>query len=187
MIASDVFRDQPTLEGTQVRLEPQDSRHFEGLWPLGSDPEVRKLTGTTQQFTEDQLRRWLSTRQDHDNRADWTIVRREDGAVLGEAVLNDLDTHSASVNFRIALVGPHVFGKGYGTEATRLVVDYALDVAKLHRISLSVYDFNPRARRVYEKCGFVHEGLQRDALYWEGHWVNSILMSILDSDPRPMG
>ena len=185
VISSDVFHDQPILTGPRVRLEPLGSEHFEGIWPMHAEPEGKRLTGTHQQFTEDQARRWLATRQDHRDRADWAIVRHEDDVVLGEAVLNELDEHNASVSFRISLVGPHVFGRGYGTEATRLVVDYAFDVAGLHRIQLEVYDFNPRAQRVYEKCGFIREGIHRDALRWEGQWRHAIGMAILSTDPRP--
>lgn len=64
------------------------------------------------------------------------------------------------MNFRIALNDPAVVGQGYGTEATRAVVEYGFDTVRLHRISLGVYAFNALARRVYEKCGFVHEGIE---------------------------
>ena len=49
----------------------------------------------------------------------------------------------------------------------------------LHRIELEVYDFNPRAAHVYEKAGFVREGVRRDVLYWQGHYHDAITMSIL--------
>lgn len=186
MISADVFRGQPTLTGPRVRLEPLGSRHFDGLWPMFSDEEGRRLTGTHQEITEEGARRWIATRQDHHDRADWAIVRRADDQVLGEVVLNELDEHNESVSFRISLVGPAVFGQGYGTEATRLALDYAFDVAGLHRVHLEVYDINPRARRVYEKCGFVLEGRQRDALRWDGRWHDAITMAILATDPRPM-
>ena len=150
-----------------------------------AEPEAVRLTGTHQQFTDEEIRQRLAARQDHHDRADWAIVRHEDSVVLGEAVLNELDEHNASVNFRICLAGPHVFGRGYGTEATGLVVDYAFDVAGLHRVHLEVYDFNPRAQRVYEKCGFIREGLHRDALLWEGQRHDVISMAILATDPRP--
>lgn len=185
VINVDVFRDRPTLTGSEVRLEPLGSEHFEGLWPMFSEPEGRRLTGTHGQFTEEMGRRWFATRQDHHDRVDWAIVRNEDGMVLGEAVLNELDAENASVSFRISLVGPEVFGRGYGTEATQLAVNYAFDVAGLHRIELEVYDFNPRAQHVYLKCGFIREGLRRDALCWEGKWHDAISMSILSTDPRP--
>jgi RimJ/RimL family protein N-acetyltransferase len=185
VITADVFRAQPELTGAQGRLERLGSRHFAGIWSLLTDPEAVRLTGSHGRSTEDQLRRWLATRQDQHDRADWAIVRRADDAVVGEVVLNELDQHNASVNFRIALAGPHVFGRGYGTEATRLVLDYAFEVAGLHRVHLEVYDFNPRAQHVYEKCGFVVEGRHRDALHWEGRWYDAISMAILATDPRP--
>lgn len=60
-----------------------------------------------------------------------------------------------------------MFGRGYGTEATRLIVAHAFHVG-IHRVSLEVFDFNPRAQPVYERAGFGIEGVQRDALYGTG-------------------
>lgn len=97
-------------------------------------------------------------------------------------VLNDLDPPNRSCGFRIALVGPEVFGRGLGTEATRLVLAHAFDTVGLHRVSLEVYAFNPRARRVYERVGFVHEGTLRQVLRWDGAWVDADVMSILATD-----
>jgi len=42
-----------------------------------------------------------------------------------------------------------------------------------------VYDFNPRAQHVYEKIGFVREGVRRDVLFWEGKYQSGIIMSLL--------
>jgi L-amino acid N-acyltransferase YncA len=76
-------------------------------------------------------------------------------------------------------------GRGLGTEATRLITDYAFTVVGLHRITLEVYAFNPRARHVYDKVGFVHEGTMRDALRWNGTWVDCHLMAMLPTDRKP--
>ena len=73
-------------------------------------------------------------------------------------------------------------GAGLGTEATRLVVDHGFRVLGLHRITLEVYDFNPRARHVYEKVGFVHEGTGREALLFDGEWVDVHFMAVLEPD-----
>lgn len=51
----------------------------------------------------------------------------------------------------------------------------------LHGITLEVYDFNPRDRRVYEKVGFVHEGTGREALRFDDHWIDVLYMTILAS------
>jgi RimJ/RimL family protein N-acetyltransferase len=55
----------------------------------------------------------------------------------------------------------------------------AFDVMNLNRVDLTVYDWNPRAIRVYEKVGFQHEGVLRDASFKAGRWNNHVFMSIL--------
>src|ERR687893_200076 len=50
--------------------------------------------------------------------------------------------------------------RGLGTEMTRLVLGYAFEVMKLHRVSLRVLAYNHRAIASYEKCGFVREGVE---------------------------
>ena len=77
-----------------------------------------------------------------------------------------------------------MFGRGFGTEITRLVLGYAFDAVGLHRVELEVYAFNPRAQRVYEKCGFRVEGRRREALLWDGERVDVLDMGILRTDPR---
>jgi len=72
-----------------------------------------------------------------------------------------MDQQNRSCNFRIFL-GRAGRDRGLGTEATRLIVGYGFEGLGLHRISLEVYSFNPRARRVYEKAGFQAEGILRE-------------------------
>ena len=184
VIVVDVFRHQPVIVGRNVRLEPLTPAVLEDYVRALDEPEVRRLTGSHATFDRPQIERWLATRQDHHDRADWAIVRLTDEAFLGEAVLLDLDPQNESASYRIWLAGPELFGRGYGTEVTRLVVHYALDGIGLHRLGLEVFDVNPRARRVYEKCGFILEGRLRDALLWQGKRQDTLLMAILRGDPR---
>jgi RimJ/RimL family protein N-acetyltransferase len=184
-VRADLFADQPVLTGESVRLEPLTEAVLADYLLGLADPEVGRLTGTHAQFDRVQTEQWLASRAEQHDRADWAVQRRSDGAFLGEAVLNDFDPDNASANYRIWLAGPEAYGKGHGTEVTRLVLDYAFGVAGLHRVSLGVLDFNPRARRVYEKCGFQLEGRLREAVHWEGEWHDELVMSVLSTDPRP--
>jgi RimJ/RimL family protein N-acetyltransferase len=52
----------------------------------------------------------------------------------------------------------------------------------LHRVSLEVFDFNPRARHVYEKVGFRHEGTGREALLFDGEWIDVHYMAVLSGE-----
>lgn len=122
------------------------------------DPEVRRLTGSVHDETakvafsapeEDTLlREWYTTRNDQPDRLDLAVVDRASGACVGEAVLNEWDQQNRSCSFRI-LLSQAGRGSGLGTGATRLIVGYGFERLGLHRISLEVYSFNPRARRVY--------------------------------------
>lgn len=182
MIFAAALTEVAILTTDRLRLEPQGAQHLDGLSALLANEESRRLTGTHATFTQEQISNHLKGLAEQADRADWAIIRAEDDCYLGEIVLNELDADNASMNLRIALAGE--FGRGYGTEATRAVVGYGLDEVGLHRISLEVYAFNPRAKRVYEKCGFIAEGVARDALHWDGEWVDANLMSILATDPR---
>jgi len=64
-------------------------------------------------------------------------------------------------------------------------VAHALDTIRLHRLGLQVHPFNPRAIRVYEKCGFRHDGRLRGVLRHGGEHHEALEMSILRTDPRP--
>lgn len=178
------FSDKPVLTGGRVVLRSQDEGDFDAMRRAFDDPEVRRLTGSHGELEDERVREWLRTRQDQTDRLDLAIVDRSTGGCVGEAVLNEWDEPNRSCSFRI-LIGPDGRGRGLGTEATRLIVGYGFERLGLHRISLWVHAFNPRARRVYEKVGFVTEGVLRDALCWDGEWVDSTVMAILEQDWNP--
>ncbi|WP_240322708.1 GNAT family N-acetyltransferase [Austwickia chelonae] len=90
------------------------------------------------------------------------MIDNTTGHLVGEVVLNEWDEDNESCGFR-TLIGAAGRGRGLGTEATRLVVEHGLTTMGMHRITPEVYDFNPRARHVYEKIGFVYEGAGREA------------------------
>lgn len=176
------FRIKPTLSAELVVLRPVTVDDVPALLPMFRDADGSRLTGSHghEEPDEARIRAWYETRGDQDDRLDLAVVERATGNVVGEVVLNEWDADNESCGFRISLV-PGAVGRGLGTEATRLIVGYGFEEPGLglHRISLEVYAFNPRARRVYEKVGFVTEGVLRDALLWEGERVDATVMSIL--------
>ncbi|GAB3528227.1 GNAT family N-acetyltransferase [Arthrobacter monumenti] len=184
MLNTSALAEQAVLHTGRLRLEQLGPQHFDSTRQYLQDEEGRRLTGTHRDFTEDAVRKFLAGLPGSGERADWAVIRTGDGAHIGEVVLNDLDDDNRSMNFRIGLAGDGGRGQGYGTEATRAAVAYAFDVVGLHRLSLGVYSFNPRAQRVYEKVGFVREGIARDALLWDGQWHDEVLMAMLSTDAR---
>ncbi len=102
---------------------------------------------------------------------------------IGIVGLYDTDLITRKAEFRILLGGPY-HGKGYGTEATRLALDFGFARLGLQRIWLGVTDANIGAIRAYEKAGFTREGTLRRDLFRDGQFFDSIRMSILDTEWR---
>jgi RimJ/RimL family protein N-acetyltransferase len=178
------FADKPTIEGEKVLLRPIDRADAESMWADLADPESTRLTGTHETFEWDQTVRYCASRPDQTDRLDLAVIDRGTGQWAGEVVINEVDEHNRSCSFRIAL-GAGARDRGLGSEATRLIVDHvfdAIDDPAINRIALEVYDFNARARAVYERVGFRREGVLREALLWDGEFHDAIVMSILRSD-----
>jgi RimJ/RimL family protein N-acetyltransferase len=188
------FASKPTLTGEGVILRPFVDADTPALLAALADPDVRILTGSVHDEAsartpvspqEEKLAgEWYATRNFTDDRLDLAVVDKASGACVGEAVLNQWDPGSQSCNFRI-LIGPAGQNRGLGTEATRLIVGYGFEGLGLHRISLEVYAFNPRARRVYERCGFRPEGVLRESLRYGDQWIDATVMSVLAPEWPP--
>ncbi len=181
-----LFASQPTLVGEAVTLRPFEAADADAMLTILRDPELRVLTGSTHSRADAEaddthdarIREWYASRAEQRDRIDLAIVDRSTGRVVGESVVNDWSPEDESANFRI-LIGPEGRGRGLGTEATRLTVRLAFTATTLHRLELEVFAFNPRARRAYEKAGFVYEGTRRQAFKLDDERVDAVVMSIL--------
>jgi len=178
------FAHKPTIIGERILLRPIVAGDASAMLADIGDAEGRRLTGTHATFTPDQIHRWTASRADTDDRLDLAVVESTTERWLGEVVVMDWKPGNRSCGFRIALTAD-ARNQGFGTEATRLIVDYVfdeIDDPRVNRIELEVYAFNRRAISVYERVGFHREGVLRQALHWDGEYVDAILMSIIRSD-----
>ncbi|MCT1905353.1 GNAT family N-acetyltransferase [Oceanobacillus sojae] len=171
----------PVLEGEKVILRPFKEEDFPYIKECLTDYEVLKLTGSDMDFDfeeeADIILDWYRTRHTQTDRLDLAVVDQSQGILVGEAVINLYDETNHSMNFRI-LMGPKGRNRGLGTEATLLIIDYVFKNTTLHQLTLSVLDFNPRARHVYEKVGFVRNSIDENELKFEGRWIDSINMKL---------
>ncbi|MFF7636214.1 GNAT family N-acetyltransferase [Kitasatospora sp. NPDC008050] len=182
------FSEKPTLLGERVLLRPFHlAEDLDVLRGMLADPQVDRFAngdpGTTppppwDEDAERRMRAWYGSRADQPDRLDLAVVDRATGRCVGEVVLNEWEPANRSCNFRIILVEAGR-DRGFGTEALRLIVGHGFERLGLHRISLGVFSFNPRARRCYEKAGFVLEGVRRQAHRFGDEWADDLVMAIL--------
>jgi len=113
----------------------------------------------------------------------WFTIRAvADNQLLGDIVI-DVTQWNARDSFVGLGIGPRDFwGKGFGTEAMQLILRFAFIELNLRRVTLTVFEYNQRAIRSYEKTGFRHEGRQRGRILREGKRWDILYMGILRED-----
>ena len=110
-----------------------------------------------------------------------SIINQEN-QVLGLVSLTGIDRLNQSAVFHIMIGNSIHRGKGIGSFSTKEILRHAFFDMNLNRVELSVLDCNKRAIWMYEKVGFKKEGTKRDAVYKNGKFCNSIMMSILKNE-----
>ncbi len=175
----DDFSVKPVLTGDKVVLRPVAAADAAEMFAMIGDPEVTLFMGHPRStLTEERVRAWYASRATTDDRLDLAVIDRDSGALVGESVLFDWHPADRSCTFRIML-GPAGRNRGLGTEAVRLTLGHGFERLGLNRIELGVYTHNQRARRVYERVGFVAEGVRREAMLRDGEPFDEVIMSVL--------
>lgn len=175
------------IQGERIVLREFRSEDLPALRSWVNDPEVTRYLSAryygrpqTWEQTEDYLRGILNG---NSGGVDFVIAEKEKLRYLGQVSLFMMDYTARMAEMAIVLSGENT-GKGYGTEAVRLLLDYAFDQMNLNRVYLNVSAQNARAIRAYEKAGFVREGVARQARYADGQYGDVLLMGVLREEYR---
>ena len=102
-----------------------------------------------------------------------------DGRVIGDVALQGIEMANRSCSIGIGIAKRDDHGKGYGTEAVKLILHYGFSVLGMERITASTLEINIPAQRIFEKLGFVLEGKARKAVYFRGQRVDEFNYSLL--------
>lgn len=114
--------------------------------------------------------------------AQFIIVDTETNTDVGSVYLRDIDHSNKKCEYGIFIGEEADRGKGIGSKAAQLVLDYAFEELKLNRVFLRVFSKNLRAIKSYEKVGFKYEGTFRDDVIIEGVPYDMVFMAILRDD-----
>lgn len=111
--------------------------------------------------------------------ASFVIVTLDNDKMIGTISLEDIDRINRNATLGIFIGDEEYRGKGIGTEAIKLILDYGFNYLNLNNIRLSLMEFNERALKCYEKCGFKEFGRRRKCKFIDGKYYDSIYMDIL--------
>lgn len=141
---------------------------------------IEKLGAPFRFINEDVDNLWFdSYMKNRNNSVRCAIVQDESDEIIGLVSLLKIDCINQSAEFNIMIGDTQYQGKGAGTFAARAILEHAFYNLNLHRVELSVLQSNTVAQHLYEKVGFVKEGVKRQANFKNGHFVDMVLYSLL--------
>jgi RimJ/RimL family protein N-acetyltransferase len=170
------------LRGERIMLSPLRDEDSETLFRWINDRELVVLSAPFAPVSELEHRRWFDAMRARDDVVIFGIRTLDGDELVGSCQLHGIDRRHRSGELQIRIGERAAWGRGYGTEAVRLLVAYGFTELGLHRIRLQVFATNTRALRAYESAGFRREGVERDGAFVEGSFVDVVRMAVLRTD-----
>jgi len=171
----------PLLRGEHVflsTLTPEDAATA-GDW--FSDAEFMRLFDTrpAQPRTTASLARWFKRALASPRDYFFGVRLLESGMLIGLVMLDGIDWANGAAGIAVAIGETPQRGRGYGSEAAALALDFAFRELNLHCISATVFSYNIASIALFEKLGFTHEGVHRERIHRDGQRFDMLLFGLL--------
>lgn len=173
------------IYGNRVRLRGVERSDLSQFKDWLNDPEVIEGLALYLPLSLADEEQWFEEVSKRDGAVKPLAIEIQDGEgwrLAGNMSFFNLEWTNRCAELGIFIGDKSIWNKGYGTESMCLMLQHGFETLNLHRIYLRVYSTNPRARRSYEKAGFVLEGTLREAVYRHGKYADIHVMSVLRSE-----
>jgi len=170
------------LKGKDVYLAPLTAADLQQMFDWINDREQVLFNAAYKPTSEARHQEWFKSVQNRNDMVIFTVRQVETNALVGSCQLRNLNFVHRIGELQIRIGSVEQRGHGYGTQAVNLVLQHAFKDLNLQRVYLHVFATNARAIRVYEKAGFVREGLLRRGAYIDGNYVDVVVMGILKEE-----
>ena len=169
------------LRGEKVRLVPSEpSSHLENALRWMNDPEITSrlehVIGVTRRAEELYFEQ-IATQRENDLHS---AIVTEDLGHIGFIGLHQINWRYRTATGGIMIGERRAWGRGFASDAVRIRTRFAFEQLGLHRIE--GHTINPSMCKVYQKCGYQHEGVARQKIWREGRWCDAELFAILEAD-----
>ena len=131
-------------------------------------------------FTKESHEKWIQTMIETGKVVQMIICEIDTDRPVGSVYIRDIEEMHKKAEYGIFIGEDDARGKGYGTAAAKLMIQYCFEELKLHRLFLRVYAENKQAIRSYEKAGFIQEAYLHDDVYVNDRFRDIVLMGIVN-------
>jgi len=175
----------PRLYGERIMLREYKKEDLEYMRKWVNDPEVVNnlsdifLYPHSLSETESFLNTMLEGKAKN---KEFVIADKDSEAYIGQIGYINIDWKNRTAMMGIVIGSEQYRNKGYGTEAIRLFQDFTFNRLNLHKLELTLHDYNLQGYRCYVKCGFKEEGRIRQNFFINGRYSDTIYMGILRSE-----
>jgi diamine N-acetyltransferase len=171
------------IVGEKVALGPVERRHLEldATWRNNLET-LRTMGSMARPLTVERREATFNLDEDQNTDVTFMIYVRESLTPIGMVGLSRINGHHRTAEFGIMIGEPAFRGRGYGSEATRLMLEYAFTVLALQNVLLQVIDVNDAGIRAYQRAGFRVFGRRRRAWFSEGKFYDMIYMDCTSED-----
>jgi RimJ/RimL family protein N-acetyltransferase len=168
--------------GEKVTLRAVEPRDGNMLLAIINDSDTEYMLGGGWSLptSTSQQEEWINTQSETPHTVRTIIEENSTGAAIGMVMLTDIDTKNgkAFIHIKLAIDAPK--NRGYGTDAINTMVNYAFSELRLHLVYGFIGTHNVASQKLFEKCGFIQEGLMRQRIFKRGKYIDTIPVSIIN-------
>lgn len=156
-------------------LEEEDAKR---LRDIVNQEEVRRFVGIREPMNLEEEKEFIEELKERD---DITLAICVDGELVGDITIKEQEEGVGELGI---LLDPEHHGQGYGTEASKLLIDHAFNQLRYHRIYARTFESNTASQKVWEKLDFTREGEMREHVFKDGEYEDAYIYGILKKEWR---
>lgn len=173
LTCDNLFFRRPTLDDAAVICELKNN-----------EKAAQLLGGIHHSYSVADIERWIEFHNNNPGEVLLVVEDVERGKLIGHVGLYKIDKAAKKTEYGILLADDESRGKGYGTKATKTMIDYAFNKLEMHKVTAEVLSENAASIAMFKKCGFSIDGCLRDDVFKNNRYYDVLSMSIIESEYR---
>jgi RimJ/RimL family protein N-acetyltransferase len=167
------------IKGEKVTLRAIESKDCDVLRKMINDAETEYMIGGWSfPVSSREQQRWFENLPASDNNTLRVMIDTDEGTV-GTAILSNIDYKNGTAEIHVKLLKGNYRNKGYGSDTVNALINYAFEELRMNCVFAQVSNHNVPSRKMFEKCGFIKEGVMRQRIFKHGEYLDVVIYSVI--------